>query len=138
MHDGISTQQVWLPEDCDWYELSSGTLLRGGQTVERKFQLDEYPVYVKAGSVLPEYGKVENLSSTSEPITVAVYPGKGDSSFTLYEDNGNDKDYAHEYAYPENGRELKFPTTYSIQNYAHDHNEMICKNCCLICQFIHG
>lgn len=98
MHDGISTQQVWLPEGCDWYELSSGTLLRGGQTVQRKFQLDEYPVYVKAGSVLPEYGKVENLSSTSEPITVAVYPGKGDSSFTLYEDNGNDKHYAHEYA----------------------------------------
>lgn len=98
MHNGISTQQVWLPEGCDWYELSSGTLLRGGQTVERKFQLDEYPVYVKAGSVLPEYGKVENLSSTSEPITVAVYPGKGDSSFTLYEDNGNDKDYASEYA----------------------------------------
>ncbi|WP_278854959.1 glycoside hydrolase family 31 protein [Leyella stercorea] len=98
MHDGISTQQVWLPAGCDWYELSSGTLLRGGQTVERKFQLDEYPVYIKAGSVLPEYDKVENLSSTSEPITVAVYPGKGDSSFTLYEDNGNDKDYAHEYA----------------------------------------
>lgn len=96
MHDGISIQQVWLPEGCDWYELSSGTLLRGGQTVQRKFQLDEYPVYVKAGSVLPEYDKVENLSSTSEPITVAVYPGKGDSSFTLYEDNGNDKDYAHE------------------------------------------
>ena len=41
---------------------------------------------------------MENLSSTSEPITVAVYPGKGDSSFTLYEDNGNDKDYASEYA----------------------------------------
>ena len=98
MHDGISTQQVWLPAGCDWYELSSGTLLRGGQTIERKFQLDEYPVYVKAGSVLPEYGKVENLSSTSEPITVAVYPGKGDSSFTLYEDNGNDKHYASEYA----------------------------------------
>ncbi|WP_278815966.1 glycoside hydrolase family 31 protein [Leyella stercorea] len=98
MHDGISTQQVWLPAGCDWYELSSGTLLRGGQTVQRKFQLDEYPVYVKASSVLPEYGKVENLSSTSEPITVAVYPGKGDSSFTLYEDNGNDKHYAHEYA----------------------------------------
>lgn len=98
MHDGISTQQVWLPDGCDWYELSSGTLLRGGQTVQRKFQLDEYPAYVKAGSVLPEYSKVENLSSTSEPITVAVYPGKGDSSFTLYEDNGNDKDYAQEYA----------------------------------------
>ena len=98
MNDGISTQQVWLPAGCDWYELSSGTLLSGGQTVERKFQLDEYPIYVKAGSVLPEYVKVENLSSTSEPITVAVYPGKGDSSFTLYEDNGNDKHYASEYA----------------------------------------
>ena len=98
MHDGISEQTIWLPKGCDWYELSSGTLLEGGKSVNRKFQLDEYPVYVKAGSVLPEYGKVKNLSSNSEPITVTVYPGKNDTEFALYEDNGNDKEYATQFA----------------------------------------
>ena len=98
MNDGVSTQAVWLPSGNDWYELSSGTLLQGGQTVERRFMLDEYPAYVKAGSIVPEYGDVKNLQSNDEPVTVTVYPGNADSQFTMYEDNGNDKLYAAEYA----------------------------------------
>ena len=98
MKDGVSKQNVWLPSGNDWYELSSGTLLKGGQTVSRQFLLDEYPVYVKAGSIVPEYGDVKNLQSNDEPVTVTVYPGNNDSQFTMYEDNGDDKQYATEYA----------------------------------------
>ena len=97
MKDGISKEKVWLPAGNDWYEVSSGTLLKGGQTVERNFHLDEYPLYIKAGSVIPMYGKVKNLQDNDEPVVVSVYPGiKG--QFSLYEDNGNDKNYADEYA----------------------------------------
>lgn len=98
MTDGISTQKVWLPAGNEWYEVSSGTLLKGGQTVERKFQLDEYPLYVKAGSIIPEYGKVKNLRGNDEAVVVTVYPGNADGKFSMYEDNGNDKHYATEYA----------------------------------------
>ena len=98
MDGRVSTQKVWLPSGNEWYELSSGTLLNGGQSVERRFLLDEYPIYVKAGSILPEYGDVENLQSNDEPVTVTVYPGNADSRFTMYEDNGDDKLYATEYA----------------------------------------
>lgn len=98
MQNDISTQSIWLPGGTDWYELSSGTLLKGGQTTTRQFQLDEYPVYVKAGSILPEYNKVWNLKHNDEPITITVYPGKPSSSFSMYEDNGNDKNYATQYA----------------------------------------
>ena len=111
MNNGISTQKVWLPAGNDWYETASGTLLKGGQTVERKFQLDEYPLYIKAGSIIPEYGKVKNLRSNDETITVTVYPGAADGSFAMYEDNGNDKHYATEFATTQltsthNGNEL--------------------------------
>ena len=111
MNDGISTQKVWLPAGNDWYETASGTLLKGGQTVERKFQLDEYPLYIKAGSIIPEYGKVKNLRSNDETTTVTVYPGAADGSFAMYEDNGNDKHYATEFATTQltsthNGNEL--------------------------------
>lgn len=97
MEEGKALQKVWLPQGNQWYEVCSGTLLQGGQTVERGFHLDEYPLYVKAGSVIPTYEKVKNLRSNNEPITVCVYPG-GDGQFTLYEDNGNDKDYEQHYA----------------------------------------
>lgn len=98
MNNGVSEQNVWLPAGCDWYELSSGTMLKGGQTVERRFLLDEYPVYIKAGSIIPQYGDVKNLRNNDEAVTVTVYPGNVDTKFDMYEDNGNDKQYATAYA----------------------------------------
>ena len=98
MNDGVSLQKVWLPDGNDWYELTSGTMLKGGQTVERRFLLDEYPIYVKAGSIIPQYGDVKNLRRNDEAVTVTVYPGKVDAQFVMYEDNGNDKQYATAYA----------------------------------------
>lgn len=98
MNDGVSEQNVWLPAGCDWYELSSGTMLKGGQNVERRFLLDEYPVYIKAGSIIPQYGDVKNLRNNDEAVTVTVYPGNVNTQFDMYEDNGNDKQYATAYA----------------------------------------
>ena len=98
MNDGVSEQNVWLPAGCDWYELSSGTMLKGGQTMERCFLLDEYPVYIKAGSIIPQYGDVKNLRNNDEAVTVTVYPGNVNTQFEMYEDNGNDKQYATAYA----------------------------------------
>jgi len=96
--DGKTTVKVWLPAGNDWYEWKTGTMLKGGQTVERRFAIDEYPVYIKAGSVLPFYSdNVKNLSSNDETIVVNVFPGQK-GSFSMYEDNGNDKDYATQYA----------------------------------------
>lgn len=100
MIDGISTLNIFLP-DGDWYEVSTGTLLKGGQVVERKFLLDEYPLYVKAGSIVPEYGKVKNLEANNNKVTLVVAPTVDDScesEFSIYEDAGNDKDYATKYA----------------------------------------
>lgn len=98
MKDGVSNIKVWLPEGAEWYELSTGTLLHGGQTVERSFFIDEYPVYVKAGSIIPTYGKVMKLSSNNEKVTFAIYPSSNNGNAVFYEDNGDDKDYETKYA----------------------------------------
>ena len=95
--DGISEKQIWLPAGSDWFETATGTLLKGGQAVTRTFLLDETPVYVKAGSVIPEYEEVKNLRSNDNSITVSVFPGQR-GEFCMYEDNGNDKDYEDNYA----------------------------------------
>lgn len=97
--DGYVQVRAWLPEG-EWYELHTGTLLQGGRVVERPFAIDEYPIYVKAGAVLPMYTRnVMNLNGNDEEVVVTVFPGgNGASSFNFYEDNGNDKNYASEYA----------------------------------------
>ena len=97
--DGYANQKLWLPEG-DWYELATGTMLKGGEAAtERAFALDEYPVYVKAGSILPFYtDEVMNLNGNDETVCVTLFPGSGNSSSLFYEDNGNDKEYATEFA----------------------------------------
>ena len=97
MKEGYATVKVWLPEGTDWYEWATGTLLKGGQVVERAFALDEYPVYVKAGAILPFYGTVKNLRYNDEAVRLTVFPG-GNGSFSFYEDNGNDQLYKDQYA----------------------------------------
>ncbi len=95
--NGFAEVDVWLPEG-EWYESSTGTLLQGGQTLKRHFAIDEYGIYIKAGSVLPFYGRtVNHLNSNDEDIIVTVFP-KGDGSFTMYEDGGNTKDYSDSFA----------------------------------------
>ena len=106
-----SQVDVWLPEG-EWLELATGTMLQGGATFKRPFSIDEYPVYVKAGSLLPYFGKVNNLSGTRQPVTVRVFPGGDSGEFTMYEDNGEDARYETEYAttplsYQRSGNQLK-------------------------------
>ena len=96
--DGYASVDVWLPEG-QWYELHTGTMLQGGAVVKRHFALDEYGIYIKAGSVLPFYGdEVDNLDGNAEDVTVTVFPG-AEGSFRMYEDAGNDKNYATEHAF---------------------------------------
>ena len=95
--NGFASMVIWLPEG-QWYELHTGAMVEGGKVVTRRFALDEYGVYVKAGAVLPFYGDdVENLNANDEDIHVTVFPG-GNGCFSMYEDAGNDKNYATEYA----------------------------------------
>lgn len=96
--DGYSTVKVWLPDDNDWFEWNTGTLIKGGQELERKFTIAEYPVYIKSGAIIPMYNDIKNLKTTPENIRFCIFPKK-ESATRMYEDNGNDNNYATEYAY---------------------------------------
>lgn len=89
----ISSAKIWLPEGNDWYEWNTGNLLKGGQTIERTFLLNEYPVYVKAGAIVPMYDeKIKNLQQNSNDLILKIFPG-GSSETKLYEDAGDDNNY---------------------------------------------
>lgn len=95
--DGYADVKVWLPEG-KWFEYHTGTLLDGGKEYLRHFAIDEYGIYVKAGSVIPMYDTtVRRLNKNDEKIILTVFPG-ADGKFDVYEDAGNDKSYATEYA----------------------------------------
>lgn len=98
MSGRYSQAEIWLPSGDSWYELSTGTLLEGGRTVARPFAIDEFPLYVKAGSIIPMTKDIKNLAANDYPYKINIFPG-GNDSISVYEDSGDDKDYATQYAF---------------------------------------
>lgn len=98
MKNGISEVKVWLPAGDNWYELHTGTMIGGGKDVTRHFTIEEYPIYIKAGSVIPMYGsEVMNLENNPDKQIIGVFPG-ANGEFSIYEDAGNDQKYEKEFA----------------------------------------
>ncbi|NNM84573.1 MAG: DUF5110 domain-containing protein, partial [Phycisphaerales bacterium] len=87
-----SERSVYLPTG-GWYKFQTTKLYSGPATRDVSPSLDEIPVYVRAGSIVP-LGPV--IQSTQDlpggPLTVEVYPG-GDAHFSLVEDDGTSYRY---------------------------------------------
>jgi Glycosyl hydrolases family 31/Domain of unknown function (DUF5110) len=92
---GLASEKIWLPAG-EWIEWPSGKHLDGPAQVERSFSIDQIPVYLKAGAIVPMQPPVLHTSeSPVDPLNVNVWPLKpGESSdYSLYEDSGVSVDY---------------------------------------------
>ena len=83
---------TYLPEG-QWYDFWTNELLQGGREVARSCPMDTFPLYVRAGSIVPMGPVVEYIEQQREaPYEIRIYPG-ADARFTLYEDDGKTYDY---------------------------------------------
>jgi hypothetical protein len=97
-NSGLVTKKVWLPTG-DWYEWFTGTVLKGGSVVERRFALNEIPLYVKAGALVPMNPKTTNLQRNIDTLIIACIPN-ADGETKVYEDDGTTSAYKNsQYAY---------------------------------------
>ena len=86
-------QTTYLPADTDWYDFWTGKKHRGGQQLTREYTLNEMPLFVKAGTILPIGPRIQYATEeTGKPMEIRIYKGK-DASFTLYEDDNETYDY---------------------------------------------
>jgi len=77
----------------DWYEYWSGAKIAGGKSVQVDPQLDTLPVYVRAGSIIPQQPIVQNIDETPRgPLLLRVYPGP-QCQGSLYADDGSTLTY---------------------------------------------
>jgi alpha-glucosidase len=85
--DPTENRRVYLPEGA-WYALNAGTPIEGKHSIDVTARLDEIPVYVRAGTILPLGPVIQHTDDLpGGPLEVQVYPGR-DSKFTLVEDDG--------------------------------------------------
>ena len=89
--DGVSTRTIWLPKGL-WWDVTAGQLLTGDRTFKAQFTLDQYPVYYRAGSIIPLYPVQRSVVTNPASITLYVTPGASGAG-SLYEDDGTDNAY---------------------------------------------
>ena len=84
---------VYLPAGTQWYDYLTGDRYDGGQTLSAKAPLAYAPIYVKAGSIIPQGPDVQYTDEKPwDNLDITVYPG-ADAEFTLYEDEGDNYNY---------------------------------------------
>ncbi|HEU5402182.1 MAG TPA: TIM-barrel domain-containing protein [Terriglobales bacterium] len=88
----LAKETIWLPEGT-WYEWSSGAKLQGPAKLERTFALNELPVYVRAGAIIPMEPKMEHTDQKPlDPLILEIYPGANGKA-RVYEDGENTLGY---------------------------------------------
>lgn len=91
-----AARDVYLPAGSDWFVFDDddaaalGAPLAGGQVLAgRQVALDQVPVFVRAGAILPLRSRREQYVGelAENPLDIRFYPGP-DSTYLLYQDDG--------------------------------------------------
>ena len=82
------TVAVYLPAGHCWYTPDGRQTHEGGQTVTVRAPLDEVPVFVRAGTVLPLSEAQQYTDERPDaPVELVIYPGEN-GEIQYYEDDG--------------------------------------------------
>ncbi len=90
-----NSMETYLPAGADWYDFRTGERFAGGRTVTTRCPINAFPLYVRAGSIVP-MGPADLQYATERPgapYEIRIYPG-ANATFTLYEDDN--ETYAYE------------------------------------------
>lgn len=80
---------TWLPEGM-WVDFFTGMVYQGGRMIDLWRGVEDMPVLMKAGAIVPMKDMADYDSSTDNPkaMEVRVFPAE-DGTFTLWEDQGD-------------------------------------------------
>ena len=85
--------KVYLPEGTVWYDFWTNEKVNGGQEIAKATTIDEIPLYIKAGSIIPFGPQVQYATEKKwDNLEIRVYPG-ANGEFMLYEDENDNYNY---------------------------------------------
>lgn len=91
----LATEKVWIPKG-EWIETATGKHFHGPAEVTRSFSIDQIPVYVRAGAIVPMQPQMDYTGQKPvDPLILNIYPiAEGqNTSYTLYEDASKSEAY---------------------------------------------
>lgn len=85
-------QKFYMPDGV-WYDFKNGKRFLGNHKYISFYKIEDYPIFVKAGSVIPLAGEscYKSVSNPTE-LEIHIFPGKS-NNYHLYEDDGISYEY---------------------------------------------
>ena len=88
----LAVRSLWLPQG-EWIEWPTGAHINGPAQITRTFVLDEIPVYVRPGAIIPLAPKMSSTTAHPlDPLILQIFSGKTGEG-KLYEDAGDSLGY---------------------------------------------
>lgn len=116
-----SSRKVYLPA-CRWYDFEKNTYIDGPVNLTVYKAIDQIPVFVREGSLLPLGPVVPHTGfDTLAPLELHIYPGKN-ATFNFAEDDGETYNYTTNevrrtlFNWDENTRTLSWEVNGSFTN----------------------
>ena len=90
---GQSERDVVLPKG-NWYDFYTGKLAGNGEVIKIKCGLDEIPVFVKEGGIIPMMPPLLHAPAAGEKYDLEIrFYGNQPGKYQLYDDDGETFDY---------------------------------------------
>lgn len=91
---GLTERSLWLPEGM-WYDYFTAESVEGGREISRVSDICTFPLYVKAGALIPMAVPADCVSAPLETLVLRAYAPAAacHTEFDLYEDEGENFDY---------------------------------------------
>ena len=92
-----SIERIYLPKGI-WYDFRNGKKFIGDKRYIAFYKENEYPVFAKAGAIIPIANMEELLNDVNPPksMEIDIFPGQS-NSYKLYEDDGISNMYKEGY-----------------------------------------
>lgn len=85
-------QRFYIPEGV-WYDFKDGKRYLGNHKYIGFYPIDDYPIFVKQGSIIPMAGQNSFMSyKNPKDLEIHVFPGNS-NTYHLFEDDGETFDY---------------------------------------------
>jgi len=89
----VKSTKVYLPEGTEWYDFWTNEKIQGGKEIEKATTIDEIPLYIKSGSIIPFGPHVQYATEKKwDKLEIRIYSG-ANGEFTLYEDENDNYNY---------------------------------------------
>lgn len=95
--DGKCIKEIWFPKG-NWWCASTNKLIEGPCVKTLEFSQEQIPYFFKQGAMIPfNPPTIKNVTTPATSLIINTVAGK-DGTGSLYEDNGDNTDYATVYA----------------------------------------